>query len=60
MMYVYDWPLQKSWAHYQTINFIDHSNEQERDLLELVIKHFLKGDLDGEIAKKVLIQADTL
>ena len=38
----------------------ENKKECSNDLSELVIKHFLNGDSDREITKRVLIPADTL
>ena len=42
------------------ISFIDDFNEQEGDLPELVIKHFVNDDSEREIAKKILIPRDSV
>ena len=52
--------ITKEWV--KSVSSMTPRNKKEyfNDLRQLVIKHFLNGDFDHEIAKKVLISRDSV
>ena len=53
-------PFTKEWVKSVSSMTSTNKNEYSSDLRQLVIKHFLNGDFDREIAKKVLIPRDSI